>query len=252
MALSLKNISLSVDDQIHIHGTTLELAPSGFDILLGATLAGKTTVLNIISGLRVPSEGSVSFDGEVVNGKQPDQRQIVQVFQLPVLYDTMTVYDNLAFSLRNRGVPENQVDQRGLGMPDPDGHAAALHTVPDAADLLVAEHVLQDDQRDPWQFPQEFILDNYVTILTDPTWYSGYINSLIYVRINRIISVAVTLPAAYAFSRYRFLGDKHLFFWLLTNRMAPAVVFALLFFQLYSAMGLLDTHIAKGFALGRV
>ncbi len=57
-----------------------------------------------------------------------------------------------------------------------------------------------------------------------------------------VISVAVALPAAYAFSRYRFLGDKHLFFWLLTNRMAPPAVFALPFFQLYSSVGLFDTQ----------
>ena len=63
-----------------------------------------------------------------------------------------------------------------------------------------------------------------------------------------MISVAAALPAAYAFSRYRFLGDKHLFFWLLTNRMAPAAVFALPFFQLYSAVGLFDTHIAVALA----
>ena len=75
-------------------------------------------------------------------------------------------------------------------------------------------------------------------------WYLGYVNSLIYVSINTILSVSVALPAAYAFSRYRFLGDKHLFFWLLTNRMAPPAVFALPFFQLYSAVGLFDTHIA--------
>jgi glycerol transport system permease protein len=56
------------------------------------------------------------------------------------------------------------------------------------------------------------------------------------------------LPAAYAFSRYRFLGDKHLFFWLLTNRMAPPAVFALPFFQLYSSVGLFDTHIAVALA----
>ncbi|MEM9279391.1 MAG: carbohydrate ABC transporter permease, partial [Pseudomonadota bacterium] len=93
-------------------------------------------------------------------------------------------------------------------------------------------------------FPQEFTLDNYRTIFTDPTWYNGYINSIIYVSINTVLSVAVALPAAYAFSRYRFVGDKHLFFWLLTNRMAPAAVFALPFFQLYSAIGIFDTHLA--------
>jgi glycerol transport system permease protein len=76
----------------------------------------------------------------------------------------------------------------------------------------------------------------------------GYVNSMIYVTINVLISLSVALPAAYAFSRYRFLGDKHVFFWLLTNRMAPVAVFALPFFQLYSTLGLLDTHLAVALA----
>ena len=97
-------------------------------------------------------------------------------------------------------------------------------------------------------FPQTWTLDNYRVIFTDPTWYWGYINSITYVSINSVISVIVALPAAYAFSRFSFLGDKHLFFWLLTNRMAPAAVFALPFFQLYSAVGLFDTHLAVALA----
>lgn len=97
-------------------------------------------------------------------------------------------------------------------------------------------------------FPQSFTLDAYKTIFTDPTWYWGYINSIISVSLNTVISVVVALPAAYAFSRYRFLGDKTLFFWLLTNKMAPVAVFALPFFQLYSAVGLFDTHLAVALA----
>ncbi|WP_370050153.1 carbohydrate ABC transporter permease, partial [Salipiger sp.] len=97
-------------------------------------------------------------------------------------------------------------------------------------------------------FPRDLTLANYRTILTDPSWYLGYVNSLIYVVMNTVISLLVALPAAYAFSRYSFMGDKHLFFWLLTNRMAPAAVFALPFFQLYSSVGLFDTHIAVALA----
>jgi glycerol transport system permease protein len=97
-------------------------------------------------------------------------------------------------------------------------------------------------------FPRNPTLQNYAVIFGDPSWYNGYINSMIYVGLNTIISVSVALPAAYAFSRYSFLGDKHLFFWLLTNRMAPPAVFALPFFQLYSAFGLIDTHIAVALA----
>jgi len=97
-------------------------------------------------------------------------------------------------------------------------------------------------------WPRTFTLANYKEILTNPVWYNGYINSIIYVTMNTVISVTAALPAAYAFSRYRFVGDKHLFFWLLTNRMAPPAVFALPFFQLYSAIGLFDTHIAVALA----
>jgi len=111
-------------------------------------------------------------------------------------------------------------------------------------------------------WPQTFTTENYDTILCglpdiwggavpqgcDTTWIWGYVNSLTYVTINTVISLAVALPAAYAFSRYRFTGDKHLFFWLLTNRMAPPAVFALPFLQLYSSVGLFDTHIAVALA----
>ena len=97
-------------------------------------------------------------------------------------------------------------------------------------------------------WPADLTFANYATILTDPAWYMGYVNSLIYVVMNTVISLAVALPAAYAFSRYSFMGDKHLFFWLLTNRMAPPAVFALPFFQLYSSVGLFDTHIAVALA----
>ena len=97
-------------------------------------------------------------------------------------------------------------------------------------------------------WPNNFTLDNYIKIFTDRTWYQGYINSISYVVLNTLISVTAALPAAYAFSRYKFLGDKHIFFWLLTNRMAPPAVFALPFFQLYSASGLFDTHLAVALA----
>ncbi|GMG85306.1 carbohydrate ABC transporter permease [Paralimibaculum aggregatum] len=97
-------------------------------------------------------------------------------------------------------------------------------------------------------YPQVWTFDNYAVIFTDPSWYWGYINSIIYVSLNTVVSVGVALPAAYAFSRYRFLGDKHLFFWLLTNRMAPPAVFALPFVQLYYAVELFDTHIGVALA----
>lgn len=80
--------------------------------LLGPSGCGKTTLLNIISGLLQPSEGRILFDGRDVTELSTQQRNIAQVFQFPVIYDTMTVYDNLAFPLRNRHVPEAEVDRR--------------------------------------------------------------------------------------------------------------------------------------------
>jgi glycerol transport system permease protein len=97
-------------------------------------------------------------------------------------------------------------------------------------------------------FPETLNFANFATIFTDESWYSGYLNSMTYVAMNTVLSVTVALPAAYAFSRYRFLGDKHLFFWLLTNRMTPPAVFLLPFFQLYSTLGLVDTHLAVALA----
>ena len=97
-------------------------------------------------------------------------------------------------------------------------------------------------------WPNNPTLVHYKRIFTDSSWYSGYINSLKYVLINTILSISFALPAAYAFSRYRFLGDKHLFFWLLSNRMAPPAVFALPFFNLYSAINLFDTPWAVALA----
>ena len=80
--------------------------------LLGPSGCGKTTMLNIISGLLHPSHGSIHYDGTDVSAMQPEQRNIAQVFQFPVLYDTMTVYQNLAFPLKNRGVPKADIDKR--------------------------------------------------------------------------------------------------------------------------------------------
>ena len=90
-------------------------------------------------------------------------------------------------------------------------------------------------------WPAHPTLENYSKIFIDPDWRSSFVNSVSYVLINTVLSVAVALPAAYAFSRYRFVGDKPLFFWLLSNLMAPPAVYAMPFFNLYSAAGLFDS-----------
>lgn len=80
--------------------------------LLGPSGCGKSTLLNIISGLLPPSHGQVLFDGKDMNSVPTRDRNIAQVFQFPVLYDTMSVYDNLAFPLRNRKISETEVHHR--------------------------------------------------------------------------------------------------------------------------------------------
>ncbi len=87
-------------------------ADGGAYALLGPSGCGKTTMLNIVSGLVMPSHGSVKFDGEDVTQRSPQQRNIAQVFQFPVIYDTMTVAENLAFPLKNRKVPADRIKAR--------------------------------------------------------------------------------------------------------------------------------------------
>ncbi|MGE7371370.1 ABC transporter ATP-binding protein [Neorhizobium sp. NPDC001467] len=89
-----------------------EWEDGGAYALLGPSGCGKTTLLNIISGLLTPSDGRILFDGKDVTELSTEERNIAQVFQFPVVYDTMTVFDNLAFPLRNRKVPESEVEKR--------------------------------------------------------------------------------------------------------------------------------------------
>ncbi len=100
------------DEDYALQHINVEWRDGGAYALLGPSGCGKTTLLNLISGLRTPTEGKILYDGEDVTSLAPDQRNIAQVFQFPVIYDTMSVYDNLAFPLRNRGMDKGLVDKR--------------------------------------------------------------------------------------------------------------------------------------------
>ncbi len=97
-------------------------------------------------------------------------------------------------------------------------------------------------------FPAEPTLSNFKFILSDPDWYFGYINALIYVTINMVISMCVALPAAYAFSRFRFPGRRFLFFGLLMLRMMVPAILLVPFVQIFSTLNLIDTHLAVAIA----
>lgn len=90
----------------------LDWQDGGAYALLGPSGCGKTTLLNLISGLLAPTRGRILFDDRDVSHATPEDRNIAQVFQFPVIYDTMTVYDNLAFPLRNRQLPAPEIDKR--------------------------------------------------------------------------------------------------------------------------------------------
>ncbi|APX10726.1 ABC transporter ATP-binding protein [Tateyamaria omphalii] len=117
----------------------LDWQDGGAYALLGPSGCGKSTLLNIISGLLVPSEGRILFDDRDVTDLPPDQRNIAQVFQFPVIYDTMTVRDNLAFPLRNRGVDEARIAARVAEI-------AQMLEVEEMLDIR-ASHLLPDNKQ---------------------------------------------------------------------------------------------------------
>jgi len=114
--ITLKNLSHSYltnqnnDADWALRGVDIDCKDGGAYALLGPSGCGKTTLLNIISGLLKPTEGAVLFDDKDVTTLNPVERDIAQIFQFPVIYDTMTVYDNLAFPLKNRGLSETEID----------------------------------------------------------------------------------------------------------------------------------------------
>ena len=106
----LKTQSESLDWAVR--DVNIDWNDGGAYALLGPSGCGKTTLLNIISGLINPTKGDVLFDDKTITSLNPVERNIAQIFQFPVIYDTMTVYDNLAFPLRNRKVDEKKIKSK--------------------------------------------------------------------------------------------------------------------------------------------
>ena len=100
------------DSDWALRGVDIDWKDGGAYALLGPSGCGKTTLLNIISGLLKPTKGEVLFNDKDVTTLNPVERDIAQIFQFPVIYDTMTVYDNLAFPLKNRGLSESEIDSK--------------------------------------------------------------------------------------------------------------------------------------------
>lgn len=112
MALELKNVSKSVSGDPHIYPTSLRFEVGGFNVLLGATNAGKSTLIKLMAGLEKPTGGEIWMDGENVTGVSPQVREIALVHQFFINYPHMTVYDNIASPLRVKKVDNSDVDRR--------------------------------------------------------------------------------------------------------------------------------------------
>lgn len=112
MSLELKQVSIRVDGQMHIHETSIALAPTGFNILLGPTLAGKTTLMRLMAGLLKPTSGEIRFKGRNVTGMPVRSRRVAMVYQQFINYPHLSVFENIASPLRVGGVAASEIKTR--------------------------------------------------------------------------------------------------------------------------------------------
>ncbi len=112
MSLELKNISMKVDGQVHIHNTNLKLEKGTMNVLLGRTLSGKTSLMRIMAGLDIPTTGNIIWNGKDVTGMRVQDRQIAMVYQQFINYPSMSVYDNIAAPLRIMKKDEKEIEKQ--------------------------------------------------------------------------------------------------------------------------------------------
>lgn len=112
MSLILENIDHVVNGATHIAGVELELAPGSFNVLLGRTLAGKTTLMRLMAGLEVPTRGRILMDGQDVTGVPVRRRNVSMVYQQFINYPALNVYENIASPLRLAKVSNDDIDRR--------------------------------------------------------------------------------------------------------------------------------------------
>jgi glycerol transport system ATP-binding protein len=112
MTLELRNVTKRVGSDTHIHETSLVLEPGTFNVLLGTTLAGKTTLMQLMAGLERPTAGSIHFDGRDVTGVPVQKRNVSMVYQQFINYPNFSVYDNIASPLRVAGLSSAEITAR--------------------------------------------------------------------------------------------------------------------------------------------
>ena len=112
MALELKDITKRVGGETHIYPTSMTLDRGSFNILLGTTLAGKTTLMHLMAGLERPTAGRIFFDGQDVTGVSVQKRNVSMVYQQFINYPNFTVFENIASPLRVAGLPDSEIKRR--------------------------------------------------------------------------------------------------------------------------------------------
>ena len=112
MAIELRNATFQVGAETHIYETSLTLEPGGFNILLGTTLSGKTTLMRLMAGLEKPTTGEIWAGGKNVTGVPVQQRSVAMVYQAFINYPSFTVYDNIASPLKVAGLNKKEIDEQ--------------------------------------------------------------------------------------------------------------------------------------------
>jgi glycerol transport system ATP-binding protein len=159
MSLALKNVALRVDGQTHIHATSVELAPKGFNILLGTTLAGKTTLMRLMAGLLKPTAGEIWFNGRNVTGVPVRERRVSMVYQQFINYGHLSVFDNIASPLRVARVASAEIKTRV-------GHIADLLKLSELLDRRPAE--LSGGQQQRTALARALVKDADLVLLDEP------------------------------------------------------------------------------------
>jgi glycerol transport system ATP-binding protein len=118
MSLELRNVSKLVGNEVHIFPTDLTLTDEGFNILLGTTLAGKTTLMQLMAGLQRPTTGEIWFRGTNVTGIPVQQRNVSMVYQQFINYPNFNVFENIASPLRVAGMADAEVKKRVYAVSD--------------------------------------------------------------------------------------------------------------------------------------
>jgi glycerol transport system ATP-binding protein len=112
MSIELRNVTFRVGAEPHIYETSLTLKPGGFNILLGTTLSGKTTLMRLMAGLEKPTTGEIWTNGTNVTGFAVQKRSVAMVYQSFINYPSFSVYENIASPLKVSGLGKQEIDER--------------------------------------------------------------------------------------------------------------------------------------------